>query len=121
MEKQVLRMEEQTAEKQAAFEDTEAKLLQKMRDAGPSDLGATEVPSLTLFLQQFWSDIQRDLDRVQAVRRGMIGCTVYGCTRVRPRPPASRSRPGREAGSAQDRCTVQSDDCSGFSLLADLA
>jgi hypothetical protein len=69
MEKQVLRMEEQTAEKQAAFEDTEAKLLQKMRDAGPSDLGATEVPSLTLFLQQFWSDIQRDPDRVQAVRR----------------------------------------------------
>lgn len=69
---EVLRLEKQTAEKQAAFEDKEtaaAKKLQDMRDKGPSDLDATEVPSLTLFLQQFWNDIPRDPDRVQAVRQ----------------------------------------------------
>jgi hypothetical protein len=68
---EVLRKEKQTAAKQAAHHTKEAdaaKMLREMRERGPSDLSAT-VPGLALFLEQYWSDIPRDDERVQAVRQ----------------------------------------------------
>ena len=68
---EVLRMEQQVAEKQLVYEQKEATataMLQKMRETGPSDDAAT-VPGLAVFLEQYWSNnVPRAADRVQAVR-----------------------------------------------------